>query len=104
MDKPWKQAERDAAKLIGGRRFWANAGESIDCESDAFVAQVKNVKSLSLKQLTDLCISIEQYGSGIGKNGLVITKLRAGRGNKTPMIVHLTADTFSNICPDLEIL
>jgi len=61
-DRPWKQFERDIGKLIGGTRFWANSGESVDCEGPLFLAQCKNVKSMSLNAIADLAYQIAEDG------------------------------------------
>lgn len=91
-DKPWKQFERDAAALIGGKRKWANSGERLDIESENFIGQCKLVQKLSLAQLTAL--AVEMANATTDKFGVVMTKLRAGKGKKTPMLVTMTADQF----------
>lgn len=98
-DRAWKQLERDAANLIGpgGKRFWANSGERLDIESDYFLGQCKLVKTLSLSALTKLAVEVQGDGDKKGKFGVVVTKLRAGKGNKTPILVTMTADEFAHI-------
>ena len=96
-DKPWKQMERQAAKMIGGARYWANAGQDIDVESAAFVAQVKHVQTCSLAQLERLAVEAERQGVQKLKIGLVITKRRAGRGIKTTPLVVMTEAAFRSM-------
>jgi hypothetical protein len=90
----WKKAERKAAQIIGGRRYWSNSGEKIDCESDSYCAQVKEVKTLSLTQLETLALESERQGSQRLKLGLVIIKRRAGKGVETPTLITMTESTF----------
>ena len=40
-NKPWKQEERQVARLVRGRRYPANQGGRVDVESPSIVAQVK---------------------------------------------------------------
>jgi hypothetical protein len=89
-DRPWKQAERRAAGLLGGRRHWANSGQAIDVESDGYVAQVKEVARMSLAALERLALEAERQGAQRQKIGLCLIKRRAGRGNATPRLLILT--------------
>src|SRR5262245_47529441 len=82
----WKDFERQVAEVIGGRRFWANAGEALDCESDGVVAQAKLVRVCSLAELTRLAEQAERDGRVKQKIGVVVIKLRAGRGRPTPIL------------------
>lgn len=93
-DKPWKQFERRAGTLLGGARFWANSGEDIDVESDAFVAQCKNVKTCSLAELERLAREAERQGDQRSKVGLVCIKRRAGSGKATPALIVMTEHAF----------
>jgi hypothetical protein len=93
-DKRWKQFERTAADLIGGKRFWANSGEAIDCESPQFVAQCKLVKSLSLAALSELCATAEEQAEAKKKIGLVVTKVSK---RQLPTIVCMTARQFRHL-------
>jgi len=93
----WKQFERRIAELIGGRRFWASSGESIDCESDRFVAQCKLVGEMSLAKLTALVDQAHRDGKERKKIGVVGIKLRAGRGFKTPALICIHEDDFATI-------
>ncbi len=100
-DKAWKQEERKVARLLGGQRHPANSGGRVDVESERVVAQVKNVARLSLAQLEALAVEIEQIGAEKGKVGLVVVKLRAGRGHSTKALVILTEGAFRALAHDL---
>ena len=107
MDKPWKQFERDMGKLLGGTRFWANSGESVDCEGPVFLAQCKHVKSMSLNTLAELAEQAEtdgkkrvnQYGEKDTRVGLVGVKTRPGSGRKSTALVVMTANVFKELFP-----
>lgn len=94
MSKPWKAHERKAAAIIGGARKWANSGEAIDCESSWAVVQAKEVKACSLAALTVLALEAERQGTQRQKVGMVVVKLRAGRGRETPRLIVLTEAAF----------
>jgi hypothetical protein len=79
-DRAWKAEERDAARLLGGKRYPGNSGGKIDVESPRYVAQVKHVARLSLAELERLAVEMEAEGRRRGKCGLVVVKRRAGRG------------------------
>ena len=100
-DKHWKQFEREVARLLGGERYPANSGGRIDVESDRMVAQVKHVQRMSLAQLEALAIEMERLGSEKSKVGLVVVKLRAGRGHSTKALVILTEGAFRALAHDL---
>jgi hypothetical protein len=93
-DRAWKQHERRSAALIGGRRYAANQGGLVDCESDWAVAQCKEVQRCSLAELERLALEAERQGQQRRKVGLVVVKRRAGAGRKTPMLVVMTAEQF----------
>ena len=93
-DKPWKRFEREVARLLGGRRFWANSGESIDIESSSYVAQCKHVAQMSLRQITDLAEAVELDAAPKAKLGIVALKLRAGRGRTTSTLFVMTSHTW----------
>jgi hypothetical protein len=93
----WKQFERDVARLLGGKRFWANSGEAIDCESDGYVAQAKLVKTCSLAALTALAEMVERQAALKNKAGVVAIKLRRGRGRSSPMLLVVTAATWERM-------
>jgi hypothetical protein len=93
-DRPWKQAERRCAALLGGRRHWANSGQAVDVESDGYVAQVKEVARLSLAALEQLALEAERQGAQRQKIGLCLIKRRAGRGRATPTLCVLTESAW----------
>jgi len=90
-DRPWKALERQAAALFGGRRHWANSGERLDFESDTAIGQVKLVRVLSLEALTQLAEEMEREALPKFKAGVVVVKVRRGRGRHSPMLVVCTA-------------
>lgn len=96
-DKAWKQFERDAGTLLGGRRYPANLGLKVDVEGPRFVGQCKLVKSLSLSALTNLAIQAEADGAERKKIGVVIVKHRRGTGNKTPALVVMTEGEWKKL-------
>ncbi len=100
-DKPWKQLEREVAHLLGGCRYPANSGGRVDVESPTVVAQVKLVQRLSLAQLEALAVEMERLGAEKSKVGLVVVKLRAGRGHPTKALVILTEGAFRALAHDL---
>ena len=99
----WKQRERQAAKLLGGRRHWANSGAKVDVESDGYLAQVKERKTLSLAALEALAIEIERVAGYAHKQGLVLVKRSAGRGRSTPFLVVMTEGVFRELNGPLPI-
>jgi len=97
-DKPWKQFERWVAERLGGRRFWANSGETIDTEGPIFVAQCKLVRQLSLEQLTALAMTAHEQGKKKDKVGIVIVKLSGHRGNlRRPALFVLHEDAWMEL-------
>jgi len=91
-DKPWKAFEREAAKLIGGKRYWSNSGEKYDIESELFLGQCKHVQRLSLTEMESLAHDAqENAGSRIG---IVVVKRRAGKGRNTHALVILDERAF----------
>ncbi len=93
-DKPFKQFERDAAKLFGGLRFPANSGHRLDFETSSALGQCKLVKTLSLASLSALAEEVAREALPKQKAGVVCVKLRKGRGRPTPMLVVCTADVW----------
>ena len=93
----WKQRERDAAKIIGGKRYPANQGGLIDCESDAYCVQVKERRTLSLAALETLAVENERVATQKQKAGLVMVKRSAGRGRPTPWLIVMTEATFRHL-------
>lgn len=106
-DKAWKQFEREMGKLIGGTRFWANSGESVDCEGPIFLAQCKHVKSMSLNVIADLAEQAyldgkrrrKPNGELNTKLGLVGIKTKPGRGKKSKTIVVMNERVFKELFP-----
>lgn len=97
-DKPWKRFEREVARLLGSRRFWANSGERLDVEGPTFLAQAKLVGRLSLAELSDLATEVERAASVKAKLGLVAVKLSGHRGNRPmPTLIVMTAATFAQL-------
>ncbi|MBI4636123.1 MAG: hypothetical protein HY727_07205 [Candidatus Rokubacteria bacterium] len=93
-DAAWKAFERDVAELLGGRRFWANAGERLDVESDGAIAQCKLVKRLSLEALSQLAEEVEREAASKFKAGVVAVKVRRGAGRKSPLLLVVTEATW----------
>lgn len=89
-DCAWKQFERHAASLFDGKRYWANAGERVDFESEWAIGQCKLVKSLSLEALTQLAEEMEADAGKKEKVGVVVTKVRRGSGTPSPTLIVMT--------------
>lgn len=114
-DKPWKKFEREMGKLLGGTRFWANSGESVDCEGPVFLAQCKHVKSMSLNALAELAEQAAKDGEQRTREvpqskdhttyvpdpryGVVGVKTRPGRGKKSTTLVVMTDRVFAKLFP-----
>lgn len=96
-NKAWKQLERDAARLWGGKRHPANSGHRIDFESDIALGQCKLVRVLPLERLTQLAEEVEREAMPKGKLGVVCVKVRRGAGKKSPMLVVMTAATYEQM-------
>jgi hypothetical protein len=95
MPEPaWKKFEREAAVLMGGKRHWANSGERLDFESDTTIGQCKLVKVLSLEALTQLAEEMAREALPKQKAGVVVVKVRRGRGRPSPMLVVCTAPVW----------
>ena len=109
-DKAWKAFEREIARLIGGARFWANSGESLDCESHHFVAQCKHVKSMSLNAVAQLAEEIKQDGednrtpTGLPapKYGILALKTRPGKGKKSTTLIVMEQEVFRQLVKEGE--
>ncbi len=94
----WKQFERAVARLLEGRRYWANSGERLDVEGPIFLAQAKLVRRMSLAELTDLALEVERAAQPKAKLGVVAVKLGGRRGPRaTPMLLVMTAATFAEL-------
>lgn len=99
----WKAREREAARLMGGKRFPANMGGRLDGESTSAVWQVKERRTLSLAALESLAVEMERLGAQSHRAGLVLVKRSAGRGVETPMLVCCTAATWRHLMGALPI-
>lgn len=97
MAKKWKELERDAAALFGGKRHWANSGERLDFETQTAVGQCKLVKTLSLESLTQLAEEMEREAGPKLKYGVVCVKVRRGAGKKSAMLVVMTAEGWARM-------
>lgn len=64
----------------------------MDAVSDAIVAQVKNVKRMSLQELERIASEMRLIGLERQKAGIVLVKLRSGRGNKTSWLAVMAVD------------
>lgn len=93
-DHAWKQFERDAAALFGGTRHPANSGHRLDFETTTALGQCKLVKVLSLASLSALAEEVAREALPKQKAGVVVVKLRKGRGRPTPMLVVCTAEVW----------
>lgn len=121
-DKAWKQFERECAKLVGGSRFWANSGESLDFEGPVFSGQSKHVGKMSLNMVCELAENAEYDGKKRTKKkwqysnpkdlsdatlidvpdpriGIVMLKNKPGRGKKATTIVVMTGNVFHELFP-----
>lgn len=94
MDKPFKQFERVAAKLIEGERYPANQGGDVDVEGEQWAGQCKLVKTMPLAELVRQVVRIETAAGKKGKSGVLFVKLRAGKGNVTPMLVIQSEESW----------
>ncbi len=101
MAEQWKDFESYAAWLFGCHRCWANSGERLDFPRPDELAhahalgQCKNTAKLSLNELTTLAEEMEAESlrnlTGKGqKLGVVCTKVRRGRGQKSSTLVVMT--------------
>jgi hypothetical protein len=90
----WKHRERQAATMLGGRRYPASTGGPIDVESAGVVGQVKERKRASLAQLEAWAGEIARVGDQKQKAGVVMVKRSAGRGVPTPWLVVMTEDVW----------
>lgn len=86
MSSQWKQMERNVAKLVGGKRYPANQGGRVDVESEDYVVQCKERKTLSLEALTQLVEEIESIAAAKDKQGIVAVKVRRGTGRPSPIL------------------
>jgi hypothetical protein len=96
MSNPgWKKFERTVGALIGGRRFWANSGEALDCEGPTTVAQCKYVRSMSLAALGALAEEVERQAAPKFKAGIVVIKQSGHKGPRiSPTLVVMTENVW----------
>lgn len=96
----WKRFEAQAAALFGYHRAWANAGGRFDfpgpeeLKEAHVLGQCKNVKNLSLHQLTKLAEEMQEETLKHAKLGVVCTKVRRGRGQESSNLVTMTGDMW----------
>src|SRR2546425_12618015 len=96
-DRPWKQEERQVARLLKGSRYPANSGRRVDVESDWLICQVKHRRTLSLAQLEALAVELDALGRTQSKLGIICVKRRAGRGCKTPRLIVMTETVWRSL-------
>ena len=96
-DAPWKAFEREVAALLGGKRYWANSGEQLDVVSATTTAQCKLVRRMSLEALTQLAEVSAHEGMLAQKAGVVVIKVRRGRGRRSPALVVMTTDVWRHM-------
>ena len=91
----WKQFERDAAQVFGGRRHWANSGGRVDftghVNGQSVAGSCKLVRVLSLEQMTQL---LEEAGVDV-----LCVKRRRGAGCPSPMLIVFTAESYRRLHP-----
>ena len=95
----WKNAERDVARKVRGRRYGANTGGRIDVESEVHVIQVKERKTLSLREAEAIAVEMERIGNQKTppKIGSLWVKRSAGRGVETPWLVVMTESVWKTM-------
>jgi hypothetical protein len=93
----WKHTERIAAQLLGGTRYWANSGRAVDVEAENWLAQIKNRKSYSLRQMAKDLLPLEREAALKQKAALLVVKASAGRGIETPYLIIMTKATFERL-------
>lgn len=93
----WKQREREAAGIIGGKRYTANQGGPVDCESAGYCVQVKERRTLSLAALEALVQEIDRVALQKNKLGVVMVKRSAGRGRSTPWLLVLSEHAWREL-------
>lgn len=105
MATNWKQFEAESAALFNVHRCWANSGERLDFPQEKELlqspvrGQCKLVKVLSLNELTKLCEEVQTIAAenSAMKFGVVCTKVRRGRGDKSSPIIAMTFDAFRRL-------
>lgn len=117
MSDSWKQFEAKSAALFGEGRCWANSGERLDfppkADTDApVVGQCKEVKVLSLNELTNLAEEVETEaikhqingGGSLPTIGVVCVKVRRGRGQPSQALVVMTFKVFEKLRDTFSIM
>ncbi len=90
----WKKIERLCAEIIGGTRYPANVGGAIDVESETWAGQVKHLRECSLEALTALCETTDAEAKKRGKLGMVLVKVKRGRGKMSPVLCVMLAGAW----------
>ena len=93
-DKSWKKAERDAAKIIGGRRVWQKFSAG-DAESEAFVADAKKRRTYTQREMRDDLDKLAGHPETGARTALLVLFDTPGRGHRAraPLVV-MTAEAF----------
>lgn len=92
----WKAFERRMAALFETTRHPANQGGRVDFTGQGVIGQCKEVKTMSLERITQL---VEEMDSLAGANriGVVCVKVRRGRGQASPALVVVSAETWARL-------
>ena len=92
--RTWKQAESEAARIIGGRRVWQKFSAG-DAESEAFVADAKKRVSYSQRQMRTDLAKLSANPETKGRTAVLVLLDTPGRGRKAgPALVVMTAEAF----------
>ena len=94
-NKPFKQFERQIARLLGGVRFPANTGGPVDVTSETILASCKLRKTFGLNALAEEAERMEREARGTLKIGIVAVKPRRGSGRKSPVLIVMTAGEWA---------
>lgn len=76
---------------MGGK---VDVGPDKDHPECPFLGQCKEVQHLSLAELTRLVVEVEAKAEKEGRAGVVLVKLRAGKGRATPLLVVQTEKSW----------
>ena len=90
----FKRFERMCADLIHGTRYPANTGGKIDVESQEWAGQCKIVAECSLEALTKMVEETQAVAAKKGKRGVLLIRVKRGRGVKAPTLAVLTSETW----------
>ena len=94
-NKPFKEFEREVARLLSGVRFPANTGGAVDVASDTILASCKLRKIFGLNALAEEAERMERQAQGTLKVGVVAIKPRRGSGRKSPILIVMTAGEWA---------